>query len=1139
MRFLRKLARHLGLRNTEGGNMVQGTRLSKLARDLNVGISTIVEFLHKKGFKIDENPNSRVAAEHVDLLNKEFKSDSEIKKESEKLSRSVKQRKETISIEDAIDEPADDEDDLDFDNAKTPKLVSKTEPTEIKKAEKTILPSVEEPSKTSKGPIILGKIDLEPKKEKTKKAEIPSEKAESKTDSLKPDTTISPDSKAEVTAPEVTPKQVQEITPEQPEQTIEEVAKKEVQEEIQEVVQQVVQQEEVQEVVSQEEVQKVVSEEVVDEVVTEEVTKAEKETKIEETKAEETILSESDEKQEIKKEPLVEPLSDADEKSSSVDIRVIGKIDLDTLNQKVRPSKKTRKEREEEKAANRKTSVKTSNPAIPGEKPSTTKPEPDRSKGKTEETPKQKVEPRVSIPSKDDTASIPEVPVEIKKIDDNFLATKFEKLSGLTVVGKIVLPVEDKRKGKVKPVASSSKMENAQKKKRKRILKEKIDVPNPVAQKDSDKKIKRPAKPVPVKKVVKKTEVTDEDVQKQIKDTLARLTSKGKTKTAKHRRQKRDDVRSRQHDEHMRDEEQSKILKINEFVTVSELASMMSLQPVQIISTCMTLGLFVSINQRLDAETMSLVAEEFGFQVSFITIDEEDIYHAEEELAENLLYRPPIVTVMGHVDHGKTSLLDYIRSANVIAGEAGGITQHIGAYSVRLKDGRMMTFLDTPGHEAFTAMRARGAKVTDIVIIVVAADDDVMPQTIEAINHASAAGVPIVFAINKIDKPTANPEKIKEALAAMNYLVEEWGGKYQSHDISAKQGLHIEELLEKVLLEAELLDLKANPNKRAHGTVIESSLDKGRGYVANILVQSGTLKIGDILLAGPNYGHIKAMFNERGKKISEAGPSSPVLILGLNGAPQAGDKFNVLSSEREAREIANKREQLIREQGLRTKKHITLDEIGRRIAIGNFQELNIIVKGDVDGSVEALADSLIKLSTPEIQINVKHKAVGQISESDVLLAAASDAIIVGFQVRPSLSARKLAEKEEIDIRLYSIIYDAINEMKDAMEGMLSPDIKEEIVATLEIREVFKITKVGSVAGCIVKEGKLKRNTKIRLIREGIVVYTGELGSLKRFKEDVKEVSSGYECGLNIHNFNDIKTGDIIEGYQETEVRKTL
>ena len=567
----------------------------------------------------------------------------------------------------------------------------------------------------------------------------------------------------------------------------------------------------------------------------------------------------------------------------------------------------------------------------------------------------------------------------------------------------------------------------------------------------------------------------------------------------------------------------------------------MDVSVTEVIGTCMSIGLMVSINQRLDAETINIVAEEFGYKTEYVSADVVEAINADEEddNEEDWVARPPIVTVMGHVDHGKTSLLDNIRSANVIAGEAGGITQHIGAYNVKLQNGRRITFLDTPGHEAFTAMRARGAKVTDIAIIIVAADDNVMPQTIEAINHASAAGVPIVFAINKIDKPHANPEKIKEELANMNYLVEDWGGKYQSQEISAKKGIGVEELLEKVLLEADLLDLKANPKKRAVGSIIESSLDKGRGYVSTILVENGTLKMGDIVLAGTHQGRIKAMFNERNQRVEKAGPSEPVLILGLNGAPQAGDTFNVLETEQEAREIANRREQLQRELGLRTQKMLTLDDIGRRIAVGNFQELNVIVKGDVDGSVEALSDSLIRLSTEEIQVNVIHKAVGQISESDVVLAAASNAIIIGFQVRPSLQARRNAEKEGVEIRLYSIIYDAIEEVKSAMEGMLSPEIKEEITAYVEVQQVFKITKVGTVAGCMVKEGKIKRTNKIRLIRDGIVIYAGELGSLKRFKDDAKEVVAGLDCGLNITNFNDIQVGDMIEAYEETEIKKTL
>ena len=689
------------------------------------------------------------------------------------------------------------------------------------------------------------------------------------------------------------------------------------------------------------------------------------------------------------------------------------------------------------------------------------------------------------------------------------------------------------------------------KKKRKRIKKDRVDINNtpgtnyPRNVRDErgnnndrgrDDRKSRLKKPV-------KAEVSDEDVQKQIKETLARLTSKNNknNKGAKYRRDKREAASKREHELAAQEEQESKVLKLTEFVTANDLANMMDVPVTEVIGTCMSIGIMVSINQRLDAETINIVAEEFGFQTEYVSADVVEAINAEEEEddEDDLVARPPIVTVMGHVDHGKTSLLDNIRNANVIAGEAGGITQHIGAYNVKLPNGRRITFLDTPGHEAFTAMRARGAKVTDIAIIIVAADDSVMPQTVEAINHASAAGVPIVFAINKIDKPHANPDKIKEELANMNYLVEDWGGKYQSQEISAKKGIGVEELLEKVLLEADLLDLKANPKKRAVGSIIESSLDKGRGYVSTVLVENGTLKMGDVVLAGTHHGRIKAMFNERNQRVQQAGPSEPVLILGLNGAPQAGDTFNVLETEQEAREIANRREQLQRELGLRTQKMLTLDDIGRRIAVGNFQELNVIVKGDVDGSVEALSDSLIRLSTEEIQVNVIHKAVGQISESDVVLAAASNAIIIGFQVRPSQAARKNAEKEGVEIRLYSIIYDAIEEVKSAMEGMLSPEIKEETTAYVEVLQTFKISKVGTVAGCMVNEGKIKRTNKIRLIRDGIVIYSGELGSLKRFKDDAKEVVAGQDCGLNITNFNDIQVGDMIEAYEETEIKKTL
>ena len=696
--------------------------------------------------------------------------------------------------------------------------------------------------------------------------------------------------------------------------------------------------------------------------------------------------------------------------------------------------------------------------------------------------------------------------------------------------------------------------ESGKKKKRNRIGKERVDINAPGNQaaprkegkegpkgNNQGKPAKEQGKPNKdrFKKPAPKVEVSDEDVAKQVKETLARLTNKTKNKAAKYSKEKRDNVRDRMMEQEEMEQEESKILKLTEFVTANELANMMDIPVTQVIGTCMSIGMMVSINQRLDAETINLVAEEFGYQTEYVSAEVSQAIVEEADAEEDLQPRAPIVTVMGHVDHGKTSLLDYIRKANVIAGEAGGITQHIGAYNVKLEDGRRITFLDTPGHEAFTAMRARGAKVTDIVIIIVAADDNVMPQTKEAINHAMAAGVPIVFAINKIDKPTANPDKIREELAAMNFLVEEWGGKYQSQEISAKKGIGVEELMEKVLLEAELLELKANPDRKATGSIIESSLDKGRGYVATVLVSNGTLRIGDTVLAGTSYGKVKAMFNERNQRIKEAGPAEPVLILGLNGAPAAGDTFHVFDTDQEAREVANKREQLQREQGLRTQKMLTLDEVGRRLALGDFHELNIIVKGDVDGSVEALSDSLIKLSTEQIQVNVIHKGVGQISESDVTLAAASDAIIVGFQVRPSASAGKLAEQEGVDIRKYSVIYDAIEEVKAAMEGMLAPTLKEQVTATIEVREVFNISKVGQVAGAMVKTGKVKRSDKARLIRDGIVVFTGHINALKRFKDDVKEVGTNFECGISLTSCNDLKVGDIIETFEEIEVKQTL
>jgi translation initiation factor IF-2 len=742
---------------------------------------------------------------------------------------------------------------------------------------------------------------------------------------------------------------------------------------------------------------------------------------------------------------------------------------------------------------------------------------------------------KLNRPSKEESAS--EKPV--KAAEPEILRAKSQTLSGPKLTGQVI-DLSKFAKPKKKKVASSSNPAGNKdnKKKRKRI--------NPIPggggtgrpvrpnQKAGSRGPARGKKP----KVVK-AEPTAEEIQKKIAETLDKLTGKGKSKGSRHRKSKRDVRREQDALDLERADEESKTIKVTEFVTVNEIATMMDVQVTQIISSCMMLGIMVTMNQRLDAETLSIVADEFGFDVEFVSAEVQESIEEIEDKPEDLKSRSPIVTVMGHVDHGKTSLLDYVRRENVIAGEAGGITQHIGAYEVALKTGKRITFIDTPGHEAFTAMRARGAQVTDIVIIVIAADDDIMPQTKEAISHAQAAEVPIVFAINKVDKPNANPEKIKEQLAAMDLLVEDWGGKYQSHDVSAKQGQGVEELLEKVVLESEMLELKANPDKAAKGSIIEASLDKGKGFVTTMLVQSGTLSVGDFLLAGQHTGKVKAMFNERGTTVITAGPSAPVSILGLSGAPQAGDKFNVMSDEREAKSIALKRTQLQREQSIRTQKHLTLDEIGRRLALGDFQELNIILKGDVDGSIEALSDSLQKLSTDSIQVNIIHKAVGQISESDILLATASNAIVIGFQVRPSSSARKLAEKEEIDVRLYSIIYDAINEVKEAMEGMLSPVTKEEIVCNIEVRETFKVTKVGTIAGCYVLDGKINRNTNVRLIRDGVVVYTGGLGSLKRFKDDVKEVGKGYECGLNIEKFNDIKIGDIIEGYEEVEVKRTL
>lgn len=830
----------------------------------------------------------------------------------------------------------------------------------------------------------------------------------------------------------------------------------------------------------------------------------------------------------VKEEPVAEKAPEVlspevEDKTEKIGPKVVGKVNLDEFNPKKK--KPEQKQPEQPKKGN-----KQSPPPAKAPAPVAKAPEP---------------APKVEEPK------APPVRVEPER-----MKAEVEKLAGPTVVGRIVLPVTPERKPR-------QEEEDRKKRKRKRVAK--VDVEKQAAEAKKNRPKPAPGQPGGGggqgqqggggggghhhggqqgqnrnRKPEVRTEVSDADIQKEIKETLARLSGgQTKSKSSKFRKARREEFRQRSEEEMLRAEEERSILKLTEFVTVSELASMMGRQPTEIISACMSLGIFASINQRLDAETITVIADEFGYKVEFVSAEVQQAIQVEDDNPEDLITRPPIVTVMGHVDHGKTSLLDYIRKANVIAGEAGGITQHIGAYSVQLENGRHITFLDTPGHEAFTAMRARGAQVTDLAIIVIAADDSVMPQTREAINHAQAANIPMVFALNKVDKPDANTEKIREELANMNILVEDWGGRFQSQEISAKKGLGINELLEKVLLESDMLELKANPKKRAHGTVIESTLDKGRGFVTTLLVEAGTLRVGDAVLAGQWSGKVKAMFNERGQNIEEAGPSSPVSMLGLAGAPSAGDKFNVFEDEKEARAIATKRQQLQREQGVRSQRHITIEEIGRRIALGEFKELNLIVKGDVDGSIEALSDSLQKLSTEKIHVNIIHKAVGAISESDVLLASASDAIVIGFQVRPSASARKLAEKEEIQIKLYSVIYQAIDEVRHAMEGLLEARMEEKITGTAEVRETFKITKVGTIAGCFVLDGKINRNSNVRIIRDGIVIHTGTLGSLKRFKDDVKEVARGFECGLNIDRFNDINVGDSIEAFEEVSVKQTL
>ena len=987
-------------------------KLIQVQRKLNVGINTVVEFLRKKGFEVeDNNPNTRIGDEQYALLVKEFGKD---------LPNGGRERERVVP-----ERPH-----------REASSVKEEKSSEIK----TVIPEEFRPKIVTKGRIDLDRPQKKVQEVQHQPVSVPVEKkvekpVEAATAAKTADAPVEEVKTPEVKAPEV---EIPEVKIPEMKQQPEEIKEEKV----------IVVEKEPAEVMKPEPVQEP------------------KTANVESTTA--------------TAEPAASAGNDSDEGLFRLNtpkfeskIKVTGKIDLNALNQSTRPKKKTKEERKKEREDKR----------------------------------------------------------------EKFAGNKAGQQSGNGLFNK------GPKDGTARPGAPVKPGEGGTdaKKKRNRIKKDRVDVNNTPGtnarpSRPNDDRKPRLRKPV-------KAEISEEDVQKQVKETLARLTNKGNknNKGAKYRRDKRDAIQKREHELMEQEEMESKVLKLTEFVTANDLANMMDVPVTQVIGTCMSIGIMVSINQRLDAETINIVAEEFGFQTEYVSAEVVEAIKADEEddNEEDWVARPPIVTVMGHVDHGKTSLLDNIRNANVIAGEAGGITQHIGAYNVKLQSGRRITFLDTPGHEAFTAMRARGAKVTDIAIIIVAADDNVMPQTVEAINHASAAGVPIVFAINKIDKPHANPDKIKEELANMNYLVEDWGGKYQSQEISAKKGIGVEDLLEKVLLEADLLDLKANPKRRAVGSIIESSLDKGRGYVSTVLVENGTLKVGDIVLAGTHFGRVKAMFNERNQRIEKAGPSEPALILGLNGAPQAGDTFNVLETDQEAREIANRREQLQRELGLRTQKMLTLDDIGRRIAVGNFQELNVIVKGDVDGSVEALSDSLIRLSTEEIQVNVIHKAVGQISESDVVLAAASDAIIIGFQVRPALPARRLAEKEGVEIRLYSIIYDAIEEVKSAMEGMLSPEIKEEITANVEVLQVFKITKVGTIAGCMVREGKIKRSNKVRVIRDGIVVHSGELESLKRFKDDVKEVVAGLDCGLNIVNYNDIQVGDIIEAYEETEIKKTL
>jgi translation initiation factor IF-2 len=1030
-------------------------KLIQASKDLRLGLTTVVEFLHKHGHAVDSNPNFRITEEQLALLVKEFGQSLSPKERNRLLSNPVNPETEAAQPVKKVKEYKQKIEEI---------------KTEIPEELKLKLVTKGKIDLTSQNKMDSARLDRERhsynKPITQKKEHTPLHKA-----STTP-TSIPPKEEQNVSAQEIKPQPAQETkTPAQLNIAKEEIA----------------------------------------------TTQAEAPHKSIPTVSEKgTVLPVSEKELTTPQEETEQAPFRLDPSRLETNIRIKGKIDLDTLNTATRPPKKNK----EEKIQERKDKMKRERLYSA---PRTTVPD---------SAPKIITTPPVIISNQ--AAPTPTTPT-LKPPSPPKVNREPATITHQTAK---LLHRGEKEGEKTPGVHKGAEP----KKKRGRIKKsEKIDINTTPG--INERRPPRDDKKTRLRKPVVKVEVSEEEVQKQVKETYARLTHKGNksSKGAKYRRDKRDAALQREYELQELEEQERKVLKLTEFVTANDLANMMDIPVTQVIATCMHIDIMVSINQRLDAETINIVAEEFGFRTEYVSAEVvEAISTNEEDNEADWVLRPPIVTVMGHVDHGKTSLLDNIRNTNVIAGEAGGITQHIGAYNVKLpRSGRRITFLDTPGHEAFTAMRARGAKVTDIAIIVVAADDNVMPQTIEAINHASAANIPIVFAINKIDRPSANPEKIKEELSSMNYLVEDWGGNYQSQEISAKQGTGVEALLEKVLLEADLLELKANPKLRANGSIIESSLDKGRGYISTVLVANGTLKPGDIVLAGTHYGRVKAMFNERNQKTDIAGPSEPVLVLGLNGAPQAGDTFNVLESEQEAREIASRREQLQRELGLRTQKRLTLPEIGKRLRLGNFQELHIIVKGDVDGSVEALSDSLIRLSTEIIQVNVIHKAVGQISESDVVLAAASDAIIIGFQVRPSQAARRQAEKEGVEIRLYSVIYNAIEEVKNAMEGMLAPEVKEEVTSLVEIREVFKITKVGSVAGCIVKEGKIKRHNKVRLIRDGIVIYSGELGSLKRFKDDVKEVASGYECGLNISGYNDIRIGDMVEAYEEIEIKKTL